>query len=193
MNHYVCCPCIVLSSTLHTGTNQLPGMKHDVQAEFWKAPEVFRKEGEQFFSMICSTFQICLQMQTRWPRGQTTHILDWLSWMFFGLLVLERSSQGNGRSTYIRKCSFIQIVSLNGSPAALLFGDRAGQWQLHIAVMLFWINVVGIVNLVAYHACCPTAKAAWQGRGGMPVVSSLLVTFGFWPLWWGVPSAETKE
>lgn len=59
MNHYVCCPLIVLSGALHTGTNQLPWMKHDLQADFWEAREVFRKEGEPSFSMICFTFQMC--------------------------------------------------------------------------------------------------------------------------------------
>lgn len=100
MNHYVCCPLIVLSSALHTGTNQLPWMKHDLQAEFWEAREVFRKEGEQSFSMICSTFQMCLQMQTGWPRGQTTHILDWTALTIFELLVPERCFQGSGRSKH---------------------------------------------------------------------------------------------
>lgn len=168
MNHNVCCPLIVLSSTLHTGTNQLPWMKHDLQAEFWKAPEVFRKGwGLGSFPMICSTFQMCLQMQTRQPRGQTTHILNWFSLTTFGLLVLGTCFQGNGgwkHGCATPAASSMQIVSSHGEPAALVLGDGAGRWQVH-AVVGFWAGGAGTVNLVTHHACLHNCQSCRPGQG----------------------------
>lgn len=165
MNHDVCCPLIVLSSTLHTGTNQLPWMKHGLQAEFWKAPEVFRKGwGMGSFPTICSTFQMCLQMQTRRPRGQTTHILNWFSLTTFGLLVLERCFQGNGRwkrGVSTPAPSIIQSVSSRGEPAARVLGDRAGRWQVHV-VAGFWAGGAGTANLVPPPPPCLLAQLPEQ-------------------------------
>lgn len=108
MNHYVCCPLIALSSALHTGTNQLPCMKHDLQAEFWKAHEVFREEGERSLSMICATSQMCPRCRLD-GQGVKQYTFGQICFYHFCFYQFERWLQGSGRSRH-GICQYLNLL-----------------------------------------------------------------------------------
>lgn len=104
----------------------------------------------------------------------------------FGLICLDRfgatcSQKMFSREWWIKKwdmsilkSSVIQIVSSNGEPAFLVFEARGGS----VLSRWGWSSTV---------PACPTARAL------VPVMSHVLITFGFWFVCQGAPSAETNK
>lgn len=87
-------------------------------------------------------------------------------WPLLGYLFLEHVSKGmvdENMGVPTPAASSMQIVSSHGEPAALVLGDGAGRWQVHVVVG-FWAGGAGTVNLVTHHACLHNCQSCRPGQ-----------------------------
>ena len=128
-----CCP-LILSGPLHAGTNQLPWMKHDLQAEFWNLLEYSGRSRHNlsgWFGPHSKWASRCRQ-----DGQEVRQHTFWMNspWPFLGYLFSKDIFKGvvDQNMGYVNmsipQSSIFQIVGLNRSPAALMFVDRAAGW-----------------------------------------------------------------
>lgn len=163
MNHYVCCPLIVLSGALHTGTNQLPWTKRDLQAEFWEAHEGFRKGGSNL-SVWFAPHSKCAS-RCRLDGQEVIQHTFWtdLPRPFLELLVLARCFQGSGRSKH-GLCQSLNLLLFRLEFEWITSSFSVWRQSRPVAVAHGSSFVLSMGLVVAIHACSPHCQRYRPGQ-----------------------------